>query len=291
MGNDDQFDPDRFEHANIPLTPEWGYWGSCEIIGPRDALMLMHLRILVQPCVTLGTASPVDLFVLSTGEPPARSWTKIGGTPYWGLDRKWPTGDDGRPLPFLAQFNFLSSRNITEHPSGDILLIFAYPDLRNGIALDWETIEETKALVTESATPQSSIPTYHGYRWRIDCYPDAKPLNDDWWSMLPLPSGGEVMSPYTIFRPGGVQIGEFPPLPPFGIEMSADERIICSLSTISLSPNAPYPFINRPQPVSEKELVNYKIEMSDYEPGADVFGQLVVIRASDGRLRGQLIYL
>jgi hypothetical protein len=291
MSYDDQFDLDRFAHANIPIWPEYGYWISFNVTGPRDALMLMHLRSLVQPFVTLGPPSPVDLFLLSTGEPPARSWTKVGGMPYWEEGRAWPMGNDGRPLPFLAQFNFKSSRDITERLPGDILLIFAYPDLRNGIALEWENIEDTKALITESATTQSSIPKYHGYRWRINCYPDAEPLNDDWWAMLYLPNGEEVMELYTIFRPYGPQIGAFPPLPPQGIKMSSDERIICSLSTISPSAGSPYPFIDRPQPISEQELGNYGIEISDYEPGADVFGNLVVIRASDGRLRGELSYL
>ncbi len=67
---------------------------------------------------------PTDVFVFGKGEPPKPEITKIGGLPYWPSSKPWPTTHDGKPIHFLAQFNFADSKDVTGELPGQLLLVF-----------------------------------------------------------------------------------------------------------------------------------------------------------------------
>jgi hypothetical protein len=285
------FEPSQFARKIGDLAPyQDRYWVMSGVAGPYDVAQLLQVRELIRPYVTFGPPSPLDLFVFATGESPVRSWTKIGGLPFWRTEREWPRGTDGQQLPFLAQLNFQKSRDIVSNVPHDLLLIFGHPDLHNGLALEWEDVTRPGALVDGSSVPPSTIPAFFGYRWRCDAYPDAVPVEDEHWSLLTLPGGEEVLDIWNAFRVFGTQIGSHPPLRPDGIDLDPKDKILCSVATIRPRPDRPYPFVNHETPLEASEVERLSVEISDYPEGTDVTGQLLVIQHPNGALSGKLVY-
>src|SRR5262245_46005232 len=124
----------------FPLSAEERrYVCGRSIIGPGSLALVEQCRAAIQQRPNLGIFSegsvrqktnlgrtkPVDVFVLAKGEPPVRDATKIGGVPYRPRAKPWPLTPDGKPATFLAQFNFMQSRDILSSLPGDILLMFS----------------------------------------------------------------------------------------------------------------------------------------------------------------------
>jgi hypothetical protein len=73
-------------------------------------------------------STTTDVFVFSTGEPPRRDITKIGGLPYRERGLPWPTTPQGDRLTFIGQLSFTDSRDVVGNLPGDVLLVFAPND-------------------------------------------------------------------------------------------------------------------------------------------------------------------
>ena len=72
-----------------------------------------------------GDDDPVEQVFYIPGEAPHRFLTKVGGLPFRMARWPWPTGRDGRPMTFVAQFNLATAADFVRDLPGDILLIFA----------------------------------------------------------------------------------------------------------------------------------------------------------------------
>ena len=163
--NGDTFDPAKWQPAKRLKGQVIDNRFVQGIHGPNDALTVVAIRERVRSYVRQRKPVPTDVFLLSTGEPDSRSRTKVGGLPYWRRERNWPLSKHGKPLPFLAQFNFTGSRDLVGSTAGDILLIFAHDDLREGCALAWEAIGTCSTLVSDDEIPiTNEIPKFFGTR-------------------------------------------------------------------------------------------------------------------------------
>ena len=188
----------------------------------------------------------MDLFVLSVGEAPARSCTKIGGLPFWKRNRPWPT-IFGEPLPFLAQFNFQESQDLVGELPGDMLLVFAHADFRSGIRLEWENVSAPLELIEPADVPiAGTVPAFFGNRWRVPGYPFAETDDDVDLGWIDLADGTTVLNAYFLLELIGMQIGEHPSCPVGSAVAGPGDRLICALSSIAPSHDCPYPFLNYP---------------------------------------------
>jgi hypothetical protein len=274
-----------------PTESEYGNWFTPYLTGPYDACYACFVRELLRDRVSWGEGVPTDMFVLSIGEAPSRRATKIGGLPYFGRDRPWPAAEDGRPLPFLAQFDFAESTDIAEGVPGDVLLLFADLDLRDGLVTRWEKAISPDDLVTPEDMPVAPVvPSFYGTRWRTVNYPDWEPLVGDCCDILELEDGREVLDIYFAPEFLGMQIGSSPfRTSPKNPTLGDGERILCMLSNVVPTPDQPYPFLNRAAPIAMDHLEEYSLVISYLPPwDADAFGLLYIIQTKEGSLRWAL---
>lgn len=95
-----------------------------------------------------GIATDVFVWQAGKAQRPSVPETQIGGHPWREEDRPWPTNAQGRPLQFIAQFDFGESKDLLETPPpDDILCIYGlvsdhYLSLdEESIALEWNPRE------------------------------------------------------------------------------------------------------------------------------------------------------
>ncbi len=68
---------------------------------------------------------------------PEHIWSsKFGGTPYWPIDKKYPTAISGKPLFLLAQLNLSEMPQLEGYPTTGILQFFILNDEMFGLELD-----------------------------------------------------------------------------------------------------------------------------------------------------------
>lgn len=283
----DRIDINKWRNHFGAMTPDAaGHWSVQGIYGPADACRLLAIRDLIIDSVKFGDGAPADLFLLSTGEAPLRDSTKIGGLPYFDRSAAWPLGSSGRPLPFLAQFNFCDSIDIVNDLPADILLVFAHPDCHDGVGLEWQDSGRHVDLVTSHEIPvASNIPSFYGSAWRTENFPDGKPNNDQ-WSEIELPSGESVLNVYLVLRTCSMQIGAYPFIPQPVHPKMMSERILCSLSSICPIAGVPYPFLNHPDHLSDSECESLYVNItSDVNDG---FGTMYVTIDGNNGLRWYL---
>lgn len=282
------FTTDWFLKNNLAIQPRFErYWIATPVVGPYDACVLSRLREMARPYFSVGDSEPVDVFVLSSGPAPLPECTKIGGRPYFGIRRTWPRNRNGELLPFLAQFNFRDSSDISPKLPGDVLLIFAEPSFESGVALEWERIESAKVLCPLDALPVE-LPRFElwGSRWRTNAYPSAEPIDDEDWGRLTLPDGNDLLDPPFLFTIAGMQIGASPYEPPPPQVLRPGERIICSVCNVHPSYDVPYPFLNCPRAMSEDEAERASVHLGIYQD-SDSFAFLYIIMTEDGTIRWQ----
>ncbi len=174
-------------------------------------------------------ARPVDVFVFGKGEPDDPSCTKVGGRPFWPKGRDWPTKSDGSPMLFLAQFNFLDSKDIFDMElPGDVLTLVV--DSKEDWLWDGEGlygywlpsgIEPDNAIAVPSAIDPAG--PFFGVIHRTADYPDV-----DW-----------VLN--------GTKIGGVPYFIQDGTE--ARDKFLCQLGSIQPAPDVPYPWVNHEEPL------------------------------------------
>ncbi len=259
------------------------------ITGPYNAVAREMALAMIAPYYNLGESLPADVFVLSHGVPETNSRSKIGGIPCWPLDRKWPTLRTGRPAPFIAQFDFSESRDIIPGLRADLLVLFGDPE-EDDLWAYWETGDRSGNRVKAVDLPvrASSQHEYFGARWRTRSFPDCRPIDGRSWSTVQTANGIEVTSIFFATQCLGFQIGCAPCVPPQGMRLLPGERILCSVSNVFVSYDVPFPFLNRPQPVTseESDQLLWKIAggMAD-----DRLSAIYVIESDCGELRCEML--
>lgn len=281
-----RFDANEWRTRIHDLRPDdSGYWQGMPIVGPYDVCALMHLRQLLQSYVTLGAATDADVFVLGSGVSLRRECTKIGGLPYWPRSRPWPTSELGIPQPFLAQFNFGESKDICGAVPSDVLLLFARPDLRGGVNIEWGGAANAQDLVRVDEVPiASDIPELCGVRWRCQSFADVE-MEEDHWSEVVLRNGEAVHDASLVFTPLGLQIGRKPYLPPWTRILHAGDDVVCSLSSVFPIVGRSFAVLDRENPLSALEAKSLSVSVSPCGAEADVLGVLYVIRSAEGHYR------
>jgi hypothetical protein len=226
-----------------------------------------------------GEPVPVDIFVMSKGEPANRFATKIGGLPYRPASASWPSAESEVPLVFLAQFNFTSSFDIVGQLPGDLLLVFG--DYADGYVesfhFEWQMLG-IENLIQPGQLPksQSSVPPCFGNRCRLMSYPNARRRSA---SGYPQCNGKDVWSDFWIPRFQATQIGRAP----FFIQQGDDSLPglpLCTLASVGPDPYEPYPWVNVAEPLCPKDA---RPEFgSDFEIGD--FGCVYIFIEDDGKL-------
>jgi hypothetical protein len=129
----------------FPLRERYGRYSGDDITSPCDICNIEWLRRGMVDQYDWGRPVPVDVFVMSKGEPENRYATKIGGLPYRPRDLLWPCAPSGRPLAMIAQFNFTNSTDIIGKLPGDLLLVFGDDSDGDGpielLHLEWQRLE------------------------------------------------------------------------------------------------------------------------------------------------------
>jgi hypothetical protein len=191
----------------------------------------------------VGNAFPTDIFVFGKGEPDDPSCTKVGGRPFWPDDRDWPTKPDGSPYHFLAQFNFADSTDIIDHDlPGKVLLLLTDSKEdwlwgNEGLSFHWVSagISPAPNLKVPSAIGDSG--PFYGVIHRTADYPDSSN------AAYKL----RVSQSYNLPIINGTKIGGLPHF----IQSGADDagHFLCQLGSIQAAPYAPYPWVNRREPL------------------------------------------
>ncbi len=242
-----EFDLDEWL-PRFPLQERHGHYSASHITSPCDLCTIEWLRRELIDQYVWGRAIPVDIFVMSKGEPENRFATKIGGIPYRPRDLPWPQGPNGRPLAMIAQINFTNSTDIVGKLPGDLLLVFG--DDSEGIVepfhIEWQSLGmENLIRPTDIPSDCIKIAPCFGNRCRMMSFPDAVQKSD---SNYPICRGKDVWSPYWIPQFQATQIGRAP----FGIQegdYSETEHHLCTISSVQPDKRRPYPWVNVPEPL------------------------------------------
>jgi hypothetical protein len=272
------FDPNVWCDRIGPLRPDsQRQWSVRDIIGPRDACELIHLREMVRDVVSLGRPVPADVFLLSVGEPPLRDCTKIGGLPAWPYDRKWPQSTTGEPLPFLSQFCFRDSMDIVGDLPEDMLLLFGDKDAPSTIIAKWQSSKIGTRWIRRDEVPVVPVPQcFFGSRWRTVNYPDA-----EFGDPVTLSDGTSVEQVWLVCQLLGMQIGAAPYFPDWGGLPHSEGRAVCSMSAVFPIPDLPWPFMNRSAPLTAHEADHFAVDLCEMKD-ADGFGVVCVVVGDSG---------
>ncbi len=234
----------------FPLRGRYGlgdYSGE-DITSPCDICNNEWLRRGMADQFDWGKPVPVDVFVMSKGEPEWRYATKIGGLPYRPANVPWPTATSGKPLALIAQFNFTNSRDIVGNIPGDLLLVFG--DNSDGpfspLHLEWQNLGISD-LVSSEQVPREcmKIAPCFGNRCRTVGFPDAVEISN---GRYPKCHGNEVHSSYWIPQYQATQIGRAP----FFIQPDDDSLAglpLCTIASVQPDAHAPFPWVKVPEPL------------------------------------------
>ncbi|GMU80710.1 MAG: hypothetical protein AMXMBFR47_05810 [Planctomycetota bacterium] len=203
------------------------------ITSPYDMFAIEEMRARGVGCV--GRAVPTDVFIMGKGEPARRDMTKVGGLPYWPVDRPWPrNGDD--PLRFLAQFNFADSTDLVGELPGAVLAVF----VEAGDDFFWKPphfewlppgLDPVRTIEPDRV---ASNPFFGCIHRTVDYFfcPESEDPNE--W-------GPDVFRPMVLqaIKIGGVGSSVQGEDPPPG-------RFLCQLNSIQAACEVPYPWANSP---------------------------------------------
>jgi hypothetical protein len=229
----------------FPLAPRYASSYTADgITSPCHVCNNEQLRREVRGFVDWGPSVAVDLFIMAEGEPENRHATKIAGLPYRPAHLPWPIGEAGTPLLFLAQFNFVDSRDIVPDLPNDLLLVFVDGD--GELQFEWQPLG-LDDLTDGSELPPQDVPTLpcYGHILRTESFPDVPFLEEG----LTV-HGLRVENPYLLPQFQATQIGTAPFL--IQEHLRTDPlpgRLLCTLNSVSPDLHSPYPFINRQEPL------------------------------------------
>jgi Domain of unknown function (DUF1963) len=211
------------------------------ITSPHDLFCVETLRDRFN--LRVGRAMPADVFVFGKGEPPRPDCTQVGGNPFWPTNREWPTNGNGSPYRFLAQISFADSLDLVGDLPAELLLLFV------DVADDWlwqEPLQIHLEWVALGSGPRSNIDRsliaekagpFYGAIFRSADYPDT----------LEIASGLEVDESWNLPILNGTKIGGVPHFIQGGEGVSG--QLLWQLASIQAAPYAPYPWVNRPEPL------------------------------------------
>lgn len=224
------------------------HYSAGDITSPCDICNVEWLRRGMVDQYDWGRPVPVDVFVMSKGEPENRQATKIGGLPYRPRNLAWPCAPSGRPLALIAQFNFTNSLDIVGALPGDLLLIFG-GDSDGPIEplhMEWQKLG-VQDLIQPSAIPSEcmAIAPCFGNRCRMMNYPNAVRTTD---SKYPQCHGKDVWSDYWIPQLQATQIGRAPYFIQDGDD-SLPGQPLCTIASVQPDSHQPYPWVNVPEPL------------------------------------------
>lgn len=232
----------------FPLEEKYGRYDAGVITSPVDICNIEWLRRGMVDQYKWGRPVPVDVFVMSMGEPENRFATKIGGLPYRPSSLPWPRAASGKPLALIAQFNFTNSFDIVGNLPGDLLLVFG--DNSEGefdpLHMEWQRLGVSD-LIGPGEVPSDClyIAPCFGNRCRMMSFPDAECLAD---SRYPQCGGKDVSSDYFIPQLYATQIGRAP----FFIHEVDDSHPgdpLCTIASVCPDMHRPYPWVNVPEPI------------------------------------------
>ena len=186
------------------------HYHGCPITSPCELCNIEWLRRGMTDEFDWGTPIPMDIFVMSKGEPPDRHATKIGGLPYRPAAAQWPQTSTHAPMTFLAQFDFSKSRDLVGHLPGGLLLIFFDPENAIGgeFHFEWRTLDIANLIKAEDMPrPSAPFTPCYGNRCRMMSFPDARRKRD---AGYPRCNGREVCSSYWVTQFQAMQIGRAP---------------------------------------------------------------------------------
>lgn len=211
------------------------------VTSPFDLYSVETLR--ERHNLRVGQAFPTDIFVFGKGEPDDPSCTKVGGRPYWPAGQEWPRTPDGSPCHFLAQLNFTDSLDIIgrDLPGAVLLLLtdsqedWLWGD--KGLSFHWVSAEISPAKNLNVPSAIGSSGPFYGVIHRSADYPDAGTAAHNL----------KVSQTWNLPVLNGTKIGGLPHF----IQSSedADDRFLCQLGSIQAAPYAPYPWVNRHDPL------------------------------------------
>ena len=239
----------------FPLQPSYERYSGEIITSPCHLCNNAHLRVAAGDQFDWGPAVPVDIFVMSEGEPSNRHVTKMGGLPYRSASLPWPTADNGELMTFLGQFDFTDSEDIVGELPGEVLLIFSNSnkndDLSESLYFEWNKLG-LEDLISREELPRSKrqFDPCYGNLCRTVSFPDARQK---------LRSGNlcceglELKRPWLLPQYQATQIGSGP----YFIqqhEKDAPGQLLCTLNSVRPEMHNRYPWVNHEAPlVPEKE--------------------------------------
>jgi len=239
-----------------PLREKYGHYSGCPITGPNDLCNNEWLRRELEGEYDWGPPVPVDVFVMSKGEPENRAATKIGGLPYRSRNLPWPLARSGSPLELIAQFNFTNSADIVGSLPGDLLLVFGdvADEALGPLHMEWQRLG-LEDLIQPADLPEdcNAIAPCFGNRCRMMSYPDASQRTD---SKYPQCRGKDVWSPYWIPELQATQIGRAP----FFVQGGDDSlpgQPLCTIASVQSDCHQHYPWVNVPDPISPERIRSY----------------------------------
>ncbi|MCA9148249.1 MAG: DUF1963 domain-containing protein [Planctomycetales bacterium] len=213
----------------------------------------MQVRYLCGPLSMLGRAVPTDIFILGIGELGNRFDTKIGGIPYWAIDREWPRTATGDLLPFFAQIDLRASHDLLGDLKlpGDVLLIFGDPqdEFSSGVQLKWEHVVVERKLISRETMPISPRPCFNAVRWRTETFPFWEPRDASDTSRMTGDDGNVVLQPYNAFSLIGLQVCRMPYILN-SVELS---DVFCCIPCFTPTMGVPYPFLNRNEAIDDED--------------------------------------
>ena len=191
----------------------------------------------------IGAPYPTDVFVFGKGEPDNPSCTKVGGLPFWPADQDWPTAPDGSLCRFLAQFNFADSTDIIDAdlPASVLLLLtdseedWIWGD--EGLSFHWVSAGITPATNLDVPSAIGSSGPFYGAIHRSADYPES---TDAAYNL-------NVSQNYNLPILNGTKIGGLPHYIQNGAD--TDDYFLCQLGSIQAAPYAPYPWVNKREPL------------------------------------------
>lgn len=233
---------------HFPLRERHGHYTGDSITSPCQLCNNEWLRRGLIEEYDWCEPVPVDIFIMSKGEPADRSATKIGGLPYRSASVPWPRNATGNAYTLIAQFNFTQSFDIIGNLPGDLLLIFGDESkgLSGPLHLEWQHIGLENLIQTAQVPSECiKIEPCFGNRCRMMSYPDAVRKTT---SKYPLCDGKAVWSSRMLPQLQATQIGRAPLFIQKGDRLLPGQPL-CTISSTQPDLYQPYPWVNVREPL------------------------------------------
>lgn len=230
----------------FPPKEVHGHYSGDDITSPCDICNNEWLRRGLIDEYDWGESVPVDIFVMSFGEPENRFATKIGGLPYRDESVPWPQTSSGRSMALLAQFNFSNSHDIVGDLPAELLLVFGDDSegLPQPMHFEWQPLG-LENLVRVIPSDAMEISPCFGNICRTVSFPNAVQKTD---SEYPQCHGKDVWSSYWIPSYQATQIGRAP----FFIQPGDDEGrgvLLCTIASVQPDAHRNFPWVNVEEPL------------------------------------------